>query len=55
MRPSCLIFFQDQRVTAGKTSFNDKGIQAQATYKLGDKFKVTGGLRYTWDSEDPMG
>jgi iron complex outermembrane receptor protein len=39
-------------VTAGKTSFNDKGIYAQATYKLSDKFKVTGGLRYTWDSED---
>lgn len=34
---------------ATKTAFNNKGIYAQATYDLTDKFSVTGGIRYTWD------
>ena len=32
-----------------KDWFNDKGFYAQATYKLTDKFSVTGGIRYTID------
>ncbi|MBU6266370.1 MAG: TonB-dependent receptor [Sphingomonadales bacterium] len=37
--------------TAGTTSFHDVGLYAQGTYKLSDAFKVTGGIRYTWDHE----
>ncbi|TCM34551.1 TonB-dependent receptor [Novosphingobium sp. ST904] len=37
--------------TAGRTSFHDVGLYAQATYKLSDQFKITGGFRYTWDRE----
>ncbi|QSR17888.1 TonB-dependent siderophore receptor [Novosphingobium sp. KA1] len=37
--------------TAGRTSFHDVGLYAQATYKISDQFKVTGGFRYTWDRE----
>jgi iron complex outermembrane receptor protein len=32
-----------------KTSFNNKGFYAQATYKLTDKLSLTGGFRYTID------
>ena len=32
-----------------KDWFNDKGFYAQATYKVTDKFSVTGGIRYTID------
>jgi iron complex outermembrane receptor protein len=39
-------------LTAGKTSFRNVGLYAQATYKLSDLFKVTGGFRYTWDREN---
>lgn len=37
--------------TVGQTTFHDVGLYAQATYRLTDQFKVTGGLRYTWDTE----
>jgi iron complex outermembrane receptor protein len=37
--------------TVGTTSFHDVGVYAQGTYKLSDQFKVTGGVRYTWDHE----
>ncbi|MDE2405448.1 MAG: TonB-dependent receptor [Sphingomonadales bacterium] len=37
--------------TVGQTSFHDVGLYAQASYKLTDAFKVTGGIRYTWDHE----
>jgi iron complex outermembrane receptor protein len=37
--------------TVGRTSFHDVGLFAQATYKITDKFKLTGGFRYTWDHE----
>ncbi len=39
-------------VTTGQTSFHNVGLYGQATYKLSDAFKVTGGLRYTWDKEN---
>jgi iron complex outermembrane receptor protein len=32
-----------------KTSFNNKGLYAQASYDLNDVLTLTGGLRYTWD------
>ncbi|MBV1688698.1 TonB-dependent receptor [Novosphingobium sp. G106] len=37
--------------TVGTTSFHDVGLYGQATYKLTEQFKLTGGLRYTWDHE----
>ena len=37
--------------TVGTTAFHDVGLYGQATYKLTDQFKVTGGFRYTWDHE----
>ncbi|HEX7853082.1 MAG TPA: TonB-dependent receptor [Sphingobium sp.] len=37
--------------TVAQTSFHDVGVYAQATYKIIDKVKVTGGFRYTWDHE----
>ncbi len=39
-------------VTTGKTSFHNIGLYGQATYKLSDQFKITGGFRYTWDREN---
>ncbi|HEX7855800.1 MAG TPA: TonB-dependent receptor [Sphingobium sp.] len=38
-------------LTAGRTAFRDIGVYGQATYKINDQFKVTGGIRYTWDRE----
>ena len=35
--------------SSSKDWFNNKGLYAQATYKLTDQFSVTGGIRYTWD------
>ena len=32
-----------------KNFYNNKGLYAQATYELSDKFSVTGGIRYTMD------
>jgi iron complex outermembrane receptor protein len=37
--------------TVGTTSFHDVGLYGQATYKLTEQLKLTGGLRYTWDHE----
>ena len=37
--------------TVGKNRFHDVGVYAQGTYKLTDQFKITGGIRYTWDKE----
>ncbi|MDE8654552.1 TonB-dependent receptor [Novosphingobium album (ex Liu et al. 2023)] len=37
--------------TVGKTYFHDVGLYAQATYKLTEQLKVTGGIRYTWDRQ----
>jgi iron complex outermembrane receptor protein len=37
--------------TVGTTTFHDVGLYAQATYKLAEKLKLTGGFRYTWDKE----
>ena len=34
-------------ITKGK--FRNVGVYGQATYKLAENFKLTGGLRYTWD------
>ncbi len=39
-------------VTQGETSFHNVGLYGQATYKITEQFKVTGGFRYTWDKED---
>ena len=36
-------------VSSSMVSYRDYGLSTQATYKLNDVFKVTGGLRYTWD------
>lgn len=38
--------------TAGRTSFRNVGLYAQATYKFTDQLKLTGGFRYTWDREN---
>lgn len=32
-----------------KLAARSRGVYAQATYKLSDRFSVTGGVRYTWD------
>ena len=32
-----------------QTWFRNRGLYAQATYHLSDKFALTGGFRYTWD------
>ena len=37
--------------TFGKTSYSDYAAYGQATYKLTDEFKVTGGIRYTEDRQ----
>jgi len=37
-----------------KDWFNDKGIYAQATYKITDQFSVTGGIRYTMDKQKDL-
>jgi iron complex outermembrane receptor protein len=37
--------------TAGQTTYQDYAGYAQATYKLTDEFKITGGIRYTEDRE----
>jgi iron complex outermembrane receptor protein len=37
--------------TEGETSFHNVGLYAQGTYKITEKFSVTGGIRYTWDRE----
>lgn len=34
-----------------KDYFNNKGIYAQATYEITDKFSITGGFRYTMDRQ----
>jgi iron complex outermembrane receptor protein len=34
-----------------KTWFGSKGLYAQATYNFTEKLALTGGLRYTWDSQ----
>ena len=35
--------------TAAKNTFLTRGLYAQATYALSERFKLTGGIRYTWD------
>jgi iron complex outermembrane receptor protein len=40
--------------TAGQTYFRDLGLYGQATYKLTNQFKLTGGYRYTWDHESTV-
>ncbi|MFT4046394.1 MAG: TonB-dependent receptor [Solimonas sp.] len=37
--------------TLGETTYRDQGVYTQATYAIADDFKVTGGLRYTWDKQ----
>ncbi|MET0364159.1 MAG: TonB-dependent receptor [Sphingobium sp.] len=37
--------------TAGRTTFRNVGTYAQASYKITDQIKLTGGLRYTWDKQ----
>jgi iron complex outermembrane receptor protein len=37
-----------------KDTFNNKGIYAQATYKLSKQFSVTGGIRYTIDKMNDL-
>jgi iron complex outermembrane receptor protein len=38
-------------LTLGRTSFHDIAAYGQATYKINDQLKLTGGLRYTSDKE----
>jgi iron complex outermembrane recepter protein len=38
-------------VTVGKTAYRDRGLYAQSTYSITDQFKLTGGVRYTWDDQ----
>lgn len=37
--------------TAGRTAYRDVALYAQGTYKVSDQFKITAGVRYTWDRE----
>jgi len=37
--------------TVGETNYRDKGIYAQSSYSLTDQWKLTGGVRYTQDSQ----
>lgn len=37
--------------TVGETTYRDQGVYTQASYAITDQFKVTGGLRYTWDKQ----
>ena len=37
--------------TISRTRFNDFGVYSQATYSITDQLKLTGGARYTWDTE----
>lgn len=37
--------------TAGRTNFRNFGIYSQATYKVSDQIRATGGIRYTWDEQ----
>ncbi|HET8882210.1 MAG TPA: TonB-dependent receptor [Solimonas sp.] len=37
--------------TVGETTYRDQGVYTQATYAFTDQFKLTGGLRYTWDKQ----
>jgi iron complex outermembrane receptor protein len=39
----------------GRTSFRDVGLYTQETYSFTDKFKMTAGLRYTWDRQSLNG
>jgi iron complex outermembrane recepter protein len=38
--------------TVGKTNFRDQGIYTQESYSLTDQWKLTAGVRNTWDSEN---
>jgi iron complex outermembrane receptor protein len=35
--------------TVGETRYRNRGVYAQSTYSLADQFKLTTGVRYTWD------
>ena len=37
--------------TVGQTRFRDKGVYTQESYAFTDQWKLTGGARYTWDSQ----
>lgn len=37
--------------TRSRTWYRSYGLYAQATYSLSEQFKLTGGLRYTWDRQ----
>jgi iron complex outermembrane receptor protein len=37
--------------TESRTWYRDYGLYAQATYSLTERLKLTGGFRYTWDSQ----
>ncbi len=41
----------DINYSLGTTNTNDYALYSQATYKLTDEFKLTGGFRYSWDRE----
>jgi iron complex outermembrane receptor protein len=42
-------------ISRSQYRFNNKGLYAQATYKILDNLSVTGGFRYTWDKVDGLG
>jgi iron complex outermembrane receptor protein len=46
-----VLVFQDPRLDIKSRS---EALFAQATYALGDRLKLTGGLRYTWDHKDAV-
>ncbi len=37
--------------TAGRTTYRSRGIYAQSSYDLAERFTLTGGVRYTWDEQ----
>ena len=37
--------------TAGETTFRNRGLYTEANFRVTDKVKLTGGLRYTWDEQ----
>jgi iron complex outermembrane recepter protein len=37
--------------TVGETFYRDQGVYLQSSYSITDQWKLTGGARYTWDSQ----
>ena len=56
IKPVCTnpLFFGSISDSQVKDTFNNKGIYAQASYKLSEQLTMTGGIRYTIDKMDDL-